>query len=616
MLSLDIVLSPGGKTLLQCIQMLNDSPGITVKVIVWADASGQAATGASDVKRILKQTCLFQTRKDIVMGCANVEGGSMWWSTHQKHVTIFDPWSEDGYGMPGKLTSYVGGLDLAVGRYDDERKIVFQTEDTQQEFPSHVFNTMFDSPLKVAEWYAGRPRMPWHDVHSCIEGEASYELLKVWDFFWRAEGGDRALSCLTLLEGEDVVADHQAAAEPPSTTSPQPSSSSFVANPTIRGNPHNKRIFESMRQRWSDWMSAPTASTAPYRCQVYHCAVPQEGTPSIHHAWIQGIMSAREHIYIEQQFFQGWHSDRMEKRIMNLVPWAIAQKIKKVVEERGPQAKFHVYVVMPCVPDPDNCSLSGVSPGSIAKRMMLRFHYNTRNFIKKAVGSLWRRYITFLYPSRAIHDVEYPIYVHNKMMIVDDEVIYLGSANINDRSMRGDGDAEVTCVIEDVGMVLENSGSSPLPSAPSNNNSLPVVRSSDGAFCCSDDTTKERSPTYQGHQQQQQPQQSQQQQRLLSSSSGRIRQLRLDLMSEHAGCPPGQHMPEFNDPASRACVEKIQRATAPGQPGLGRWRQFPDDGLLTTHYFNQLRLDGGSVKKYMALYELRPDVMGARYLSA
>ena len=35
------------------------------------------------------------------------------------------------------------------------------------------------------------------------------------------------------------------------------------------------------------------------------------------------------------------------------------------------------------------------------------------------------------------------IYVHSKMMIVDDEEIIVGSANINERSMAGDRDTEI-----------------------------------------------------------------------------------------------------------------------------------------------------------------------------
>ena len=42
------------------------------------------------------------------------------------------------------------------------------------------------------------------------------------------------------------------------------------------------------------------------------------------------------------------------------------------------------------------------------------------------------------------------IYVHSKLMIVDDDVVVMGSANINDRSMRGSRDSEVRCACASV----------------------------------------------------------------------------------------------------------------------------------------------------------------------
>ena len=39
------------------------------------------------------------------------------------------------------------------------------------------------------------------------------------------------------------------------------------------------------------------------------------------------------------------------------------------------------------------------------------------------------------------------VYVHSKLMIVDDSVVILGSANINDRSMNGNRDSELAVVI-------------------------------------------------------------------------------------------------------------------------------------------------------------------------
>jgi len=41
------------------------------------------------------------------------------------------------------------------------------------------------------------------------------------------------------------------------------------------------------------------------------------------------------------------------------------------------------------------------------------------------------------------------IYIHSKVMIVDDDKVIIGSANINDRSMNGDRDSEICALIQD-----------------------------------------------------------------------------------------------------------------------------------------------------------------------
>ncbi|KAF6747521.1 phospholipase D [Ephemerocybe angulata] len=41
------------------------------------------------------------------------------------------------------------------------------------------------------------------------------------------------------------------------------------------------------------------------------------------------------------------------------------------------------------------------------------------------------------------------LYIHSKLMIVDDRKVIMGSANINDRSQKGDGDSEIALVVED-----------------------------------------------------------------------------------------------------------------------------------------------------------------------
>jgi len=45
------------------------------------------------------------------------------------------------------------------------------------------------------------------------------------------------------------------------------------------------------------------------------------------------------------------------------------------------------------------------------------------------------------------------LYIHSKVMIVDDRRVIIGSANLNDRSQKGDGDSEIAVVIEDTDMI-------------------------------------------------------------------------------------------------------------------------------------------------------------------
>jgi len=41
------------------------------------------------------------------------------------------------------------------------------------------------------------------------------------------------------------------------------------------------------------------------------------------------------------------------------------------------------------------------------------------------------------------------VYIHSKCMIVDDEYVIMGSANINDRSMLGERDSEIALLMHD-----------------------------------------------------------------------------------------------------------------------------------------------------------------------
>jgi len=57
------------------------------------------------------------------------------------------------------------------------------------------------------------------------------------------------------------------------------------------------------------------------------------------------------------------------------------------------------------------------------------------------------------------------IYIHSKVMIVDDRRVIMGSANLNDRSQKGNGDSEIALVVEDDDMINSTMNGMPYPVA-------------------------------------------------------------------------------------------------------------------------------------------------------
>ena len=173
---------------------------------------------------------------------------------------------------------------------------------------------------------------------------------------------------------------------------------------------------------------------------------------SIHSAYLRLIDRADHFIYIENQFFI---SSTAGKAVKNQVVQALVQRIKVAAQECQP---FHVMVVLPLLPGFEGA----VDEASAAiLRVQLHWEYQT---ISRGVNSLLKQleecpliqdpfdYVSF-YGLRTYGELKDPvteiIYVHSKMMIIDDDMCIVGSANINDRSMLGYRDSEIGVVIND-----------------------------------------------------------------------------------------------------------------------------------------------------------------------
>ena len=175
------------------------------------------------------------------------------------------------------------------------------------------------------------------------------------------------------------------------------------------------------------------------------------------------IDNAKHYLYIENQFFVSRAFNEEERAecdyaLSDVVENLIAYHIRKRIERAYlAKEKFRVFVFIPLLP-----GFAGEPESSGTLQIILKHTYAgiSRNHgmsiieqLEKLMGDKWREYIGF-YSLRGHGFVNGEprtelIYIHSKLMIVDDKTVILGSANINDRSMLGTRDSEYAVMINE-----------------------------------------------------------------------------------------------------------------------------------------------------------------------
>ena len=183
---------------------------------------------------------------------------------------------------------------------------------------------------------------------------------------------------------------------------------------------------------------------------------------------------------------QGWLTHKLAKAqtsIRNDIGSALAKRIGRAIDENLP---FHVYLVLPVHPEGAlnvinimhqvHLTMQSLLYGenslvkTVQRRMALREQMDRGRPEEQARQGIevddgkgqpvyaqqdWSRYLTLLNlrtwdtigPSKRV--VTEQIYVHSKLLIADDRVAILGSANINDRSLLGERDSELAVIVRD-----------------------------------------------------------------------------------------------------------------------------------------------------------------------
>lgn len=169
---------------------------------------------------------------------------------------------------------------------------------------------------------------------------------------------------------------------------------------------------------------------------------------SIYKAYVDLIRNAEHTIFIQNQYFIS-SIDRPAPK--NRLIEALYLRLRTAIEHRQ---DFRVLILVPVLP-------GGAHIEAASTRYMLKYTYRT---ISRGGHSLLEK-LQKDFPDVDVHEyvrfgtprqigrlgdelISEPVYIHSKVMIVDDKRAIIGSANINDRSLRGTRDSEIACVIE------------------------------------------------------------------------------------------------------------------------------------------------------------------------
>ncbi|PKA65046.1 Phospholipase D delta [Apostasia shenzhenica] len=370
---------------------------------------------------------------------------------HQKCVLV----DTQASGNNRKITAFIGGLDLCDGRYDTPEHRLYRDVNT-------VFENDYHNPTFPVHGQA--PRQPWHDLHCKIDGPAAHDILTNFEQRWRKATKWKDFKLRKVAHWhDDVLLKIERISW---ILTPSRNESEAHVCEENEPNSWHVQIFRSIDSGSVKGFPkhVPEAVT-----RNLICAKNLTIDKSIHNAYVKAIRSAQQFIYIENQYFLGssyaWPSYK-NAGADNLIPMELALKI---VSKINAGERFTVYVVIPLWPEG--------APTAAAMQEILFWQGQTMAMMYKVIGQALQKsglsekyhpedYLNFYClgnrepatkeTTSTIHNSNensaarmahkfrrFMIYVHAKGMVVDDEYVIIGSANINQRSMDGSRDTEI-----------------------------------------------------------------------------------------------------------------------------------------------------------------------------
>lgn len=361
--------------------------------------------------------------------------------THHQKSIISDSGVKVGPDGRRTIVAFVGGLDITDGRYDTPDHPLFKTL-----FTEHSDDFYQNSAAGVAANHG--PRQPWQDIHSKLTGPVAFDVCKNFVERWTKQSGKSG--CLLHLKPERF-------------------------NLEAKTGNWNAQLLRSIT---NDSVNFSDAITRGHTLTVKKSRIIED---SITRAYIKTIRAAERFIYIENQYFLGssyaWLDDQ-KVPCHHTVPAEIAEKIVDKIEAGE---EFTVYVVIPLHPEGDPAA--GPTQEILAwqrRTMSMMYRRIAQALSERGSQAHPQDFLLFLClvnkegeedipdgldspqpgskASQLRESRRFMVYVHSKLMIVDDSVAIVGSANINQRSLAGSRDSELAVIVHQPEHTLLTSG--------------------------------------------------------------------------------------------------------------------------------------------------------------
>ena len=445
-----------------------------VAIHTWDHTVGGATDGQNDDGEMIFKSEIVKPKNMFwrMSSRTGQDGGAgLGWSHHQKFVVMDCPCKEDKDGRR-TIRVFLGGIDLTQGRFDWPAHGILPDQNTAVAPLLNVthkgrevhdwYNCEFGAaPLTSAKDKVNAasskffPRQPWHDIHCQVIGPSAWDVVREFIGRWNLDPalkpneaeGDTDDKCIDALRD------------------------------FFKGTLFDKRKFvqqwEPHRGEWcaqvlrsitkDHWGTKKPVVTPPRHKQANSEFVwrikDKKKERSIQDAYVRAISQAERFVYIETQFFIGGGASWTDKRgsVANEIPEALTRRIRLKASFKKP---FHVYLILPMFPE-------GGPSGWLGPQPQRDFQWRTIDYMVRTLQQdpdvgRWGDYLTIGFLAQWDHlsgdptdkgdraDAErvrnnrrYMIYVHSKMMIVDDRYLIVGSANLNERSLAGGRDSEI-----------------------------------------------------------------------------------------------------------------------------------------------------------------------------